>query len=81
MAKLETTPFDERMFGTIGAVWVMLGVPLLIVWFGFADDPWATLPYTADLTNPVQLIEACIFYGPPVLLGVLLLRLKFGKAN
>ena len=71
---------NDRIFGIIGAAWVILGVPLLLVWFSFADDPWGALPFMADLTNPVQLIEACIFYGPPILFGAMLLRLKFRKA-
>lgn len=71
---------NDRIFGILGAAWVMLGIPLLLVWFGFADDPWGSPPFMADLTNPVQLIEACLFYGPPLILGAMLLRLRFGRA-
>ena len=70
---------SDRMFGILGAAWVILGVPLLFLWFSFADDPWATPPFMADLTNPVQAVEALIFYGPPIVLLAMLLRLRLRR--
>jgi hypothetical protein len=70
---------SNRIFGLVGAAWVFLALPALTVWFAFHPAPWATLPFMADLTNPVERVGACVLYCPLLVLAAMLLHLKLRR--
>ncbi len=71
----------KRLFGALGALWVLMAVPLVLFWFAFNNQPWS-VPF-ADFTDPVQLMLAAVVYGLPLIMAILFLadQLQAWKSN
>jgi hypothetical protein len=64
----------RQAFGIVGALWAIIALPLLLLWFSANDNPWGQLPFS-DLGNPIQRIFATLLYVPPLaMIGMFFVR-------